>query len=153
VQAGPISIARLSAASCLISATVVMTGSGRAAVPDDTMRAWWDKASEALDVTVLTSDQASTTDVRRDRVPASTVITTIVTLNVRVDGVRRTASGVMKDSVIVVRYQVTREDPPIPSVTGDRALLIGEKATVYLKNMGANNFVPACQVCLIPESK
>jgi hypothetical protein len=104
-------------------------------------------------VTVLSSDQASTTNVRRDRTPASTVTTTIVTLNVRVDGVRRTASGVMKDSVIVVRYQVTREDPPVPGGTGGRALLTGEKATVFLKNMGANDFVPACEVCLIPQSR
>jgi hypothetical protein len=144
----------LLSASCLIGAiAVVMTGSSRAAVPEDTMRAWRDKAPEALDVTVLSSDQASTTNVRRDRTPASTVTTAIVTLNARVDYVRRTASGVMKDSMIVVRYQVTREDPPVPGVTGNRALLTGEKATVYLKNMGANDFVPACEACLVPQPR
>jgi hypothetical protein len=55
--------------------------------------------------------------------------------------------------MIVVRYQVTREDPPVPGVTGNRALLTGEKATVYLKNMGANDFVPACEACLVPQPR
>jgi hypothetical protein len=154
LPAHPISTTGLLSASCLIGAlAVVMTGSSRAAVPEDTMRAWRDKAPEALDVTVLSSDQASTTNVRRDRTPPSTVTTAIVTLNARVDYVRRTASGVMKDSMIVVRYQVTREDPPVPGVTGNRALLTGEKATVYLKNMGANDFVPACEARLVPQPR
>jgi hypothetical protein len=134
----------LSAFSLIAACVAVAGGSIWAAVPLSTIRAMQDAAPEALAITATHVDKVSTT--RRDN--AQTITTTDVTLTAKVDQVRRTASGLVAGSMIVVRYAVTHQDPPMPGPQQDLILNPGEKAVAYLKRDNDNTFrcaaAPGC---------
>jgi hypothetical protein len=115
-----------------------------AAVPLSAIRALQDTAPEAVNITAIRVDKNSAT--RHGN--AQSVTTTDVTLTAKVDVVRRTASGLVPGSEIVVRYEVTHREPPIPGPQQDIILNPGEKAVAYLKHKDENNFtcaaMPGC---------
>jgi hypothetical protein len=122
-------------------ATFVVAAGGSiwAAVPLSTIRAMQDAAPEAVNITAIQVDKTLAT--RREN--AQSVTTTDVILTAKVDLVRRTASGLLAGAVIVVRYQVTSHDPPMPGPQQDMILYPGNKAVAYLKRENENNFACA----------
>ena len=122
-----------------------------AAVPENIIRGWQDAAAEALNITVLSKDETSTSR-PYGTLPGGSLTTTNVTLTAQVDVVQRTASGLAPGSVIIVQYEITRYQPPPGPPDGARGIVlnIGEKATAYLKQTNVKTFQLACAFgCLV----
>ena len=129
-------------AFCLIAAIVMAAaGSIWAAVPLSTVRSWRDSAPEAVNVTALSIDQNSQTRPSGD---GGSVTTTLVALTARVDVIHRTVSGLVPGAVIVVRYSLSVQRPPVPGIQQDIVLNIGEKAVAYLKQANEKTYILAC---------
>ena len=127
-----------------LGATFLATAGGSiwAAVPLSTIRAMQDAAPEAVNITAIRVDKTSATR----HVNAQLVTTTTdVILTAKVDAVRRTTSGLTPGSEIVVRYEITHTEPPIPSPQQDIILNQGDKAVAYLKHKNENNFTCAAR--------
>jgi len=114
-------------------------GSIWAAVPSSAIRALQDSAPEAVNITAMRVDKTSAT--RQGN--AQSVTTTDVTLTAKVDVVRRTASGLVPGTVIVIRYAITYQEPPVPGPQPNIILNPGEKAVAYLEHKNENNFTCA----------
>jgi hypothetical protein len=114
-------------------------GSIWAAVPLSAIRALQDAAPKAVNITAMRVDKTSAT--RQGNTQSVTTID--VTLTAKVDVVRRTASGLVPGSVIVVHYEITHQEPPMPGPQQDIILNPGEKAVAYLKHKNENNFTCA----------
>jgi hypothetical protein len=149
---GDLMLVKSLGAFSLIGAIVFATaGSIRAAVPENVIKRWQDSAPEALNVTVLSKSETSATR-PYGKLPGGSVTTTNVTLTTQVNLVHRTASGLVPGSVIVVRYEITRYQPPPgpPVLALGIVLNPGERATAYLKRTSEENFQPACAMrCLV----
>jgi len=141
----------LSAFSLIGTIVIAAAGAIWAAVPENVVQGWQDSAPESLNVTVLSKDETSATR-PYGTLPGGSVTTTNVTLTIRVDLVHRTASGLVTGSVIVVRYEITRYQPPPGPPDGAQGIVlnIGDRATAYVKQTNDRNFQLACAVgCLV----
>lgn len=112
-----------------------------AAVPLSQVRHWQSVAPESLSITALSVDRSSTT---RPSGNNGSVTTTNVTMTAKVDVVHRTVSGLVPGSVIVVRYSILRQIPPMPGIQQDLVLDIGERAAAYVKQTEGNTYMLAC---------
>lgn len=126
----------------LISAIVAAAaGSIWAAVPLSQVRNWQSRTPESLNITALSVDRSSAT---RPYGNDGSVTTTNVTLTAKVDVVHRTVSGLVPGSVIVVRYSISRQIPPVPGIQQDIILDIGERAAAYVKQTEEKTYILAC---------
>jgi hypothetical protein len=82
-------------------------------VPENVIKGWQDSAPEALDITVISADQASTVQ-PFSAAPNGSITKTNVTLRAKVDNVRRSASNLTAGAEIVVKYVVQRYQPVAP---------------------------------------
>ncbi len=133
------SLASVSLVGTIFAAT---SGSIWAAVPLSVVQRWQNAAPESLMVTVVSVDHASSTRSVPGNVGSVTTIN--VTFAAKVDAVHRTASGVVPGAVILVRYQITHQEPPVPGIQQERLVSAGEKTTAYLKHIGENRYELAC---------
>jgi hypothetical protein len=136
-----------------LTVSIVIAAPGRisAAVPESVIQGQQNSAPEAMDITVLSKDETSTTR-PYGTLPGGSVTTTNVTLTAQVDVVHRTASGLALGSVIVVQYEITRYQPPPGPLDGAQGIIlnIGDKAAAYLKPANDKNFQLACVMgCLV----
>ena len=132
---------------CFIAAIVAAAaGPIWAAVPVGTIKGWQDSAPEAVNITVLSIDKTSS--IRPSTVPGGSVTTTIVIMTAKVDVVLRTASGLAPGAVIVLRYSIVRQEPPVPSGPQNIILNAGDRARAYLEGSG-KNLKLACDQCLV----
>jgi len=47
-------------------------------------------------------------------------------------------------SVIVVRYSISRQTPPMPGIQQDKILDIGDRAAAYVKQTEGKTYMLAC---------
>jgi hypothetical protein len=125
----------------VMSILVATAGAIWAAVPVSQIRLWQSSAPEAVDVTVLAIQRSSATHPIGN---GGSATTTDVTLTANVDFVRRTVSGLAPGSVIVVRYSIVRQLPPMPGIQQDIIPNVGERAVVYLKQTSEKTYILAC---------
>ena len=140
-------------AFCFIAAIVlVATGSIWAAVPEKVLRAQEGSAPEAVNITALSIDETSETRPYNGKVPGASVTTRHITMTAKVDVVLRTASNLAPGSVIVVRYENTFHEPPLPGPQPTIVLNTGDRATAYLKR-GSSSDARRLSVGRTPRSE
>jgi hypothetical protein len=128
------------------------SGSVWAAVPINTVRRWQESAPEAVSITVLSVNKASSTRPYVELRPNGSVTTLDIAVNARVDLVHRTESGLAPQEIIIIRYHARRYEPVSPP-GGNYGLTlnVGQRAKAYLRKTSDNTFELAYDAgCLEP---
>jgi hypothetical protein len=121
------------ALSLAIAVAVSSSASSKAAVPESTIKAQQDSAPEALEITVVSVTQ-STQAQAVPGYPGCTRTVRELTVNAKVDVVRRSASGLQPGQTVAFNSTVISTFPCVfPGVNVGQMVNVGDQFEAYLR--------------------